>query len=209
MGKRKRLRKQPKMRRMAAAGSATLPRIVVPSAAKKRKSRNSKRFRMPGPTVIKMVATTRWISLGLLAICVWSLMLIQQDETFYLKSIPIEGARTIQTSEIAAASRLVGKHVFAVDPSESARRIGDLPGIVWSTVELEWPNKIRVQVREESPIAIWEQAGQRFWINEGGDLFPERLGTEGLLVVKSEIADPLGEDAFVPQEVLEIGRAHV
>lgn len=203
MSKQKRLRKQPKMRRMAAAGSATLPRIVVPSTAKKRKSRNRKRLRMPSLAVIKMVASARWISLGLLAICVLSLLLVHQDETFYLKSIPIDGARTLQTSEIAAASGLPGKHVFAVDPGEAARRIGDLPGIVWATVELEWPNKIRVQVREDSPIAIWEQDGQRFWINEGGALFPERIGTEGLLVVKSEIAEPLGEDSFVSQDVLE------
>lgn len=203
MGKRKRLRRQPKMRRMAATGSATLPRIVVPSAAKKRRTRNTRRFRMPSPRVIKMVASTRWISLGLMAICVWSLMLVQQDETFYLKSIPVDGARTIQTSEIVDASGLDGTHVFAVDPSESASRIVDLPGIISATVELEWPNQIRVQVREESPIAIWEQAGQRFWINEGGDLFPERLDTKGLLVVQSEVAEPIGEHAFVPKEVFE------
>jgi hypothetical protein len=203
MSRRKRLRKQPKMRRMAATGTATMPRIVVPTTAKKRKTRNRRRYRMPSLAVLKMVLSARWISLGLLALCVWSLMLIQQDETFYLHSIPVEGAKTIQATEIAAASGLAGTHVFAVDPSESAKRIGDLPGIVWATVELEWPNEIHVQVREDSPIAIWEQAGQRYWINEDGDLFPERLGTEGLLVVKSESAEPLGEDAFLPPEVLE------
>jgi hypothetical protein len=203
MARRKRLRKQPKLRRMAAAGSATLPRIVVPSTAKKRKSRNRRRVRMPSPSVLKMMATSRWISLGLLALCVWSLVLVQQDESFYLKSIPIEGARTIQTSEIAAASGLPGTHVFAVDPGEAAKQIAGLPGIVWATVELEWPNVIRVQVREDSPIAIWEQEGQRYWINESGGIFPERLGTEGLLVVKSEIAGPLDEDALIPQDVLD------
>lgn len=203
MAKRKRLRKQPKMRRMSAAGSAAMPRIVVPSTAKKRRSRNRRRFHMPSSAVIKMVISARWISLGLLALCVWSLMLVQQNATFYLKTIPVEGARTIQPSEIAAASGLPGRHVFAVDPSAAAKRIGDLPGIVWATVELEWPNQIRIQVREDAPIAIWEQAGQRFWINEGGALFPERLGTDGLLVVKSEVAEPLGENAFVSPEILE------
>jgi hypothetical protein len=65
MAKRKRLRKQPKLQRVQAAGTATIPKVVVPSAAKKRKRRNRQRFKLPTVLLKQIAFSARWMSLNL------------------------------------------------------------------------------------------------------------------------------------------------
>jgi len=202
MAGRKRLRKQPKLRRMKATGSAALPKIVVPPAAKKRRKRNRASLRAPVRSLIPILTSARWISLGLLAVCVWALLTIGRDETFFLTEIPVEGAISMPVSEIVAGSGLYGRHIFAADPNEAAARIGQIPGIVSATVTLDWPNMVSIQITEDSPIAVWQQAGQKFWINAEGELEPMRAEINGLLLIESEEGESVGEQTFISEDVL-------
>jgi cell division septal protein FtsQ len=179
-----------------------LPKVVIPKAAKKRRSRNKRPLHLP-TTALKRVATSaRWVSLTLLLICIGSLVLIGSDQTFYLNLIPVEGALTIPPSEIVQASELGNIHVFSADPNAAAAKIQALPGVVSTTVTLQWPNQVQIQVTEEAPVAVWDQAGQHYWIDENGRLIPARVRTVGLLQIQSELNEPLDVD-FIPAEVLK------
>ncbi|MGW8317863.1 MAG: cell division protein FtsQ/DivIB [Candidatus Promineifilaceae bacterium] len=199
----KRLRKQPKLRRVQTTASASLPHIVVPPTAKKRRRRNRAHMRLPLSAVRQIATSSRWISLTLLLICAGALLLVHQDESFYLTWIPVEGAGSISAAEVVSASGLAGSHVFAVDPSEAAARIGELPGVISATVTLNWPNEVSIQVGEDSPIAIWEQAGRQYWINDRGRLLPIRSDRAGLLHIVSEERKAASEDQFIPSTVLQ------
>jgi hypothetical protein len=110
---------------------------------------------------------------------------------------------TIAPHEIVAASGLGGRHVFATDPAEAAGLIGAVPGVISATVTVEWPNQVQINIGEDAPVAVWEQAGQQYWITEEGALVPARVDTRHLLQLESEATTPLGETNRLPADVLE------
>jgi len=198
----RRRRKQPKLARVQASGAAALPRIEVPPDARKRRRRNKRRLRLPLASLKSVVLSARWASILVLVGCVWALATIARDQSFYLTTIPVEGARVFSASEIVATSGLANLHVFAADPNEAARRIGEMPGINSAEVRLEWPNVVTIQVTETEPVALWKQNGRTYWIDESGRLIPSRSGANGLLMIESEESETLAEDVFVARDVL-------
>ena len=219
-----RLRKQPKMRRVQSTHALPIPpRLAVPQAARKRRRRNQRsrrRARLPAAALKRAILSARWISLGLLALTIYALVLISQDGNFYLTMIPVEGAVSIPTAEIVEASQLAGAHVFAVDPALAAERIAELPGVINAAVTLTWPNRVFIEVQEDSPVLVWQDGGQQFWVLADGQLIPARATIPGMLVIESEMpvtaaagdepADdeaalatpPQASLAFVPEDVM-------
>ncbi len=188
--KKKRLRKQPDLRRVYNASAAPLPSLAVPKTASKRKRRNSQqRIRQPLSGVRRFVLSSRWISLAILAACVYALFLIGQDQRFYLNYIPVEGTGSIPPTEIVERSGLAGQHIFAADPQGAADAIAEMEGVDSAEVLLRWPNEISIQVREDSPLALWLLDDQLYWVLESGKLIPSRTETVGLLQIVSELSD--------------------
>ena len=62
---------------------------------------------------------------------------------------------------------------------------------------------MKVSVVEDKPIAIWEQADEKYWINESGQMLPARDNATSLLTIRSEVAEPIGESGFIPKDVLQ------
>jgi hypothetical protein len=137
------------------------------------------------------------------------------DEHFYLKVIPVEGAVSIAAADIVQASALASNHVFAADPDLAAARIAELPGVIAAKVTLRWPNRLLIQVQEDSPKAMWQEGGQQFWITNSGQLIPVGSSTSGLLLIESEMpvavseelddtttAKPQASLAFISKDVL-------
>jgi cell division septal protein FtsQ len=187
---------------MGSAMSATRAPGVVPRTAVQRRRRNKGRVHFPTVAVKRFVFTSRWLSGGLLALCLYALIVIGSDDRFRLTTIPVEGAVSIPPSEVVGASGLAGRHVFSVDPGKAAEAINQLPGVITATVTLAWPNQVAISLSEEKPIAVWEQGDQQFWINEDGQLIPARLNTEGLLIIAGDSAETLGDLNYVPLDVL-------
>lgn len=182
-----RLRKQPKMKRVYSAHAVPMPQMSMPKTVKKRKRRNSQqRIQQPLSSVGRVVFSTRWLSLGLLAAVVYALFLIGGDERFYLDYIPVEGAGAVPPTEIVAASELAGHHIFAADPQQAADAIAEIPGVISSTVTLRWPNDVTIKVAENPPLAIWQEGETPYWVVDGGALVPARVETVGLLQIISE-----------------------
>lgn len=218
----KKLRKQPKMRRVQSATSVAMPPVMVPKTAARRRKRNQRRRRWYSPLLLirKMIFTSRWLSLGLLSLCIYALVLTGLSLNFYLTLIPVEGTRSLPPAEIVAASGLAGSHIFAADPNVAAQRIAEVPGVISATVTLGWPNEVLIQIGEDSPVAIWEEGGRQFWITQDGRLLASRGEIEGLPLIVSEMsvvteavaqADedvspeqiPQTSLAFVPLSILE------
>ena len=201
-----RLRKQPRMRRLYTASTASLPNLSAPDAraaqktAQKRKRRNSQqRIRRPLSGVMAVLLSTRWLSLGILGLCAWSLFMIGGDNRFYLNYIPVEGASSIDINHVVAESGLAGRHIFAADPQEAANRIGELGGVITATVTLRWPNEVMITIREKPPLATWQEGDETYWIDEDGGLSPARAQTVGLLTIVSEM--PVAEAASSERRV--------
>jgi cell division septal protein FtsQ len=167
-----------------------------------RRKRNRGGLRLPTVAIKRAVLTSRWISGGLLALCLYALMVIGRDDRFRLMSIPVEGAVSIPPSEVVSVSGLAGRHIFSADPNKAAAAIGELPGVITATVSLSWPNKVAISLSEDTPIAVWEQAGQQYWITADGLLIPARLNTDGLLTIAAAAGEGMGELNHIPLDVL-------
>ncbi len=204
----RKLRKQPQMERVYTAAAMPFPQMAVPKTARKRRRRNRRLVSVPVSSVKKFILSARWISLLILALCTATLALIGMDEGFYLKLVPVEGAASIPPDEIVAASGLGGAHIFAVEPQLAAQRVDEMPGVISATVSLEWPNQAVIQISEESPVAVWEQGGQRYWVNDDGELVPARIDIPGLLhiVVEGPAPNPAAvEETPVETEAADDG----
>jgi cell division septal protein FtsQ len=175
------------MRRMDSAVS--MPRLHVPKNARRRRRRNQARVRLPLASLRQILLSARWLSLGLLALAIYAMSLIGLDERFYLTAIPVEGVISVPATEVVQASSLAGSHVFAADPGAAAQQIMDnVPGIISATVTLGWPNQVQINVTEDSPIAIWIEGSNQFWVTRNGRLIPARSESLGLLMIQSEVA---------------------
>lgn len=224
-GERK-LRKQPRMERVYTAAAMPLPQLRVPATARRRRRRNRRMVRLPLASLKRLIFSSRWVSLLLVALCAGALVLIGLEEEFYITLVPVEGVASIPPAEIVQASGLGGAHIFAAEPQAAAQRVDEMPGVISATVSLEWPNQATIKIREDSPVAVWEFAGQRYWVNQGGELVPARIDVPGLLhiiaegpvaapasapVAAAEARDEGGEDEvtgatpilFVPEPVLQ------
>jgi cell division septal protein FtsQ len=200
----RRLRKQPRVRRTEAVSWLSQPRVAIPPTAEQRRRRNNRKIQIPWRGLGQLAASSRWLSLGLLAVAVYAIYLVGMEENFYLTAIPVEGAASIPAYDIVEASGLAGAHVFTVDPVQAATAVGQIPGVVSASVTLQWPNLAQISVVEDTPIAIWEQAGQLYWINQHGRLLPARHDVAGLLHIYSELERPIAEELFfVPQPILD------
>lgn len=190
----KRLRKQPQMRRIQAASAASLAGLGMTKTAQKRKRRQSaQRITRPLSTARAIVFNARWLSLGIVGLCVYALYLIGADQRFYLNYIPVQGATSLEINDVVAESGLAGRHIFAADPQAAADRIGQMGGVVTATVTLHWPNEVLVSLREKPPLATWEEGSETYWIDEDGNLSLARAETVGLLHIVSE--EPVSSDA--------------
>ena len=185
---RKRLRKQPKTRHVQSASAINVPQLKMPKTARKRlRRKKTEPVRFGMSTLKAFVFNSRWLSLGLLAITIYALVDIYNEQRFYLTYIPVEGAVSVTPEEIADASGLAGSHVFAADPSEAAKNMSALPGIISSTVTLQWPNQVFIEVAEEAPVAIWLENGVEYGIAQNGRLIPAVRANAGLLRIESEM----------------------
>lgn len=181
----RKLRRQPKMRRADSGKRFNMPDLSVPRTAKKRRRRNRTILRLPTAAVKRVLLSARWISLFILILCVLTLVFVGMNERFYLTMIPVEGAASIPPQAIIEASELAGAHIFSADPVAAADRVAAIPGVISSTVTLEWPNAATIRVREDSPVAIWEQDGELYWVNADGELTPARADVPGLLHIRA------------------------
>lgn len=193
------LRKQPQLKRVQATApagtfSTTLRPHPVPETARKRRQRNhAPRFQFPTAALKRLIFSARWISLSLLALCTLSLYLIGTDTNFYLTHIPVAGVASIPPTEIVAASGLGGAHIFSIDPTDAATAITHLPGVISATVTIQWPNQVKIDIQEDTPVALWLQDGQQFWVNRTGQLTPARQQLPGLLLIEAEEVSPESE----------------
>lgn len=204
------------MRRLEAAAFVAQPKLQVPKTARKRQRRNFRRVRLPVAGIKQVVFSARWVSMLLLAMVVYALILIGLDEQFYVTTIPVDGANAIPAAEIVTASQLARQHIFAADPAGAAAGILAVPGVLSATVTVQWPNQVHIQIKEDSPAAVWVEGGNQYWVMANGRLLPARANMLGLLVIEAEGAQPVAtavptaennsiptaNTAFVPADVL-------
>ncbi len=168
----RRLRK-PTMLKTQATAPTLAPARRVPSTAQQRRRRNTLRpVLTTAQTLRQALASARLISLAMLLMCVYALYLIAANDYFFLNTIVVHGTVNLVPAQVVEASELGGQHIFAANPSQAAEAISQLPGVRSATVQLQWPQEVVITIQEETPVLVWEEGGQRYWVNVEGRFIP-------------------------------------
>jgi hypothetical protein len=157
-----------------AVNQNALPPVVVPRG-------------MP----LQIYVSTRWFSALIVAALLVVLYLFLTRDVFFINVIYVGGTHYLSSGEIFQRSGLAKMHIFWVDPPEVEKRLEADPAIANAAVEIGWPpNMVQITITEREPALIWEQAGQRVWVDVGGRVMQLRKDLPGLVRVVVEKPSP-------------------
>ena len=101
----------------------------------------------------------------------WKLhSLLNNAETLPIEAIAVKGERDFTSNaEIQQAMQsLMQKSFFNVDVNKVQQTLETLPWVYQASVRREWPAKFKVFLKEQQPIAHWNDTK---WLNVHGDVF--------------------------------------
>jgi cell division protein FtsQ len=140
------------------------------------------------------------------------------NDAFVVRRAEIGGVRYVPPEEVFTESGIAGRHVLQVDPAQVEARLETLPSLDSATVSVEWPARVVIRVREREPALMWEQGGQRYWVDLNGHLMVARRDIPNLLRVVNEgeaipyrCPGPLcaEQDAITIDQAVVLGAQHL
>lgn len=149
-----------------------------------------------------LVSSPRWVSFVILLATAGTLYFVGANRTYYVTQVEVEGAATLSHKAIIEASRVQGMHIFWLNPTEAAHSVSEIPSILAATVEITWPGVATITVSERAPVLVWDQAGDRFWVDAEGRLMQARHEATGLIQILSQQPDKLYVGDRVPLDVM-------
>jgi cell division septal protein FtsQ len=103
---------------------------------------------------------------------------------FYIYDIEVRGAHLVTKEELYYRSQLEALSIFWLNPRVVARRLEEDPLVASAVVTGALPNRVRVQVQERVPVAVWQSGGTSHFVDEDGVLFGLRGDASQMLVVR-------------------------
>jgi hypothetical protein len=191
-----------KFRRRKKVGSGYSPKgISVPRRKRGRQRFDAAismegrpRLRLPALRLIRSGA--RIPALILLGIAAWGLMTIYTSPDFEVTRPEITGIEFVSPSRIRTIVGVRGRSIFEVDPVEILEILEALPEIKSARVEVQWPNKVLIELEERQPVLAWNDGGQSWLLSADGLAFYMRDSIPGMVHVHSltavlELGEPL------------------
>jgi len=158
------------------------------------------------------------VSLALSLVLVGTGVFLFSSDLFIIQRAEIGGVRYMPPEEVFAESGIAGLHVLQVDPRQVEERLETSPSLDRAWVSVEWPARVVIRVREREPALIWEQGGQRYWVDLNGHLMVARRDVPNLLRVINEgeaipfrCPGPLcaEQDAITIEQAVVLGAQHL
>jgi hypothetical protein len=132
----------------------------------------------------------RWVSAGLTLLLGILLYTMWTANTFIIPGAEVSGNQRLDTAEVSAMLGMVGQPIFKAIPSQIENNLRTaFPDLAGVSVQVGFPNHIRVVVVERTPILAWSQDGNITWIDSNGVAFMPRGNVPGLIPIVSN-GDP-------------------
>ena len=189
-------------RRSKKVGSGHVPKgYSIPRTSRSRQrfdttlSMDGKpRLRMPSLRLIRSGA--RIPALILLGLAAWGLVTIYASPDFQVSRPEVTGIEHLSPSRIRTIVGVNGRSIFDVDPKEIHGILESLPEIKSAQVDVQWPNKVLIQIEERQPVLAWNDAGQTWLLSADGLAIYSRDSIPGLVHVHSltsvlDVGEPL------------------
>jgi cell division protein FtsQ len=133
------------------------------------------------PDVRFMNATAAVFALaGALLLAGAAVLWLARQPYFAIRSITVDGdvgRNSVSTIRANAAPRLAG-NFLTLDLASVRRAFESVPWVRQAVVRRVWPNRLRVQLQEHRPVALWGggEAGSDKLVNSFGEVFEANVG---------------------------------
>jgi len=122
------------------------------------------------------------IVLGVVAaalVAATAVLWLARQPMFAIRAITIEGdvaRNSVSTIRANAVSKLAG-NFLTMDLAAVRRAFESVPWVRLAVVRRVWPNRLRVQLEEHRPVAIWgSESGNEKLVNSFGEVFEANVG---------------------------------
>jgi len=142
---------------------------------------------LAGTTMAPLPPDVRWMNataaaLALLAavlVAAMAVMWLARQPFFAIRSISVDGdvgRNSVSTIRANAAPKLAG-NFMTMDLRAVRRAFESVPWVRLAVVRRVWPNRLRVQLEEHRPVAIWgSESGAEKLVNSFGEVFEANVG---------------------------------
>jgi cell division protein FtsQ len=133
------------------------------------------------PADVRLMSATA-VALGTLAavlVAVTAVLWLAHQPYFAIRAITVEGdvaRNSVSTIRANAVSKLAG-NFLTIDLAAARRAFESVPWVRIAVVRRVWPNRLRVQLEEHRPVAIWgSDSGADRLVNSFGEVFEANVG---------------------------------
>ncbi|NPV09310.1 MAG: FtsQ-type POTRA domain-containing protein, partial [Anaerolineae bacterium] len=131
----------------------------------------------------------RLASLLMLGLSLWALSVMHDSPLWRVEWVEVAGCSLVSPERVVAAGDLAEAWAVSLDPEEVARRVESVPGVVEAHVTLGWPNRVRISVVEDQPLATLRVGDREYWVSRHEGLIAPYGTAEGLPVLQLVGAD--------------------
>lgn len=150
-------------RRSYRSSAATQPQRV---ARRRRSGTKRSPLRLPRFSVGRLLGVT------LAALLLAVLVLLFENDLFYVDEVEIAGATYSAREEIYRHANVHDYSVFWVNEQAVAWQFAAMPFVKSARVRAVLPNKVRIDIVERQPVAIWQANGRDLWVDSEGITLP-------------------------------------
>jgi cell division protein FtsQ len=126
----------------------------------------------------------RLAALGLVAGLVTALAFLFLDDRFYVTSAEVSGLTYSDQEAVIRAADVQDYSLFWINTRAAQERIEGLPYVRRATVRPVLPDRVRIQVIEREPEAVWRHGGSDYWVDVEGVTMPLTSPIVGLPILE-------------------------
>jgi cell division septal protein FtsQ len=104
----------------------------------------------------------------LAALLCYALFYCFTDEQFFIFGAAITGNSRLSAQRIFDQAGIEGQSIFFLNAEDVRKRVEGLPNIKASSVSLQLPASVEIQVQEREPSFTWQVGQKTYWVDEEG-----------------------------------------
>lgn len=169
-------------------------REIMPKQPQKRRARRrydvsiseemGTEFQLPAVPTVRV--GSRLLSFALLAVSIWGVQRIVASDSFKVLRATTAGNVLMKSSQIRSLAAVEGQSVFLIDPQAVAARLEEEPEVKNAQVDIQWPNRVEIQIEEREPVIEWNNAGRIWWLSNDGIAYVQHGDRSNLVHIQAE-----------------------
>ena len=128
---------------------------------------------------------------------------VATSDGFRIGGVVVAGNQLLTAGEVEVAAAVRGMNIFWVRQEEVRQRLQALPAVKSARVTAFLPNRLEIQIRERSPVAVWQAGATALLVDEQGQVIGPAREPAGLTLIRDLEPGELQAGAPVDAEAVE------